>query len=70
MEFKLKYFSCIYIRTVAIDMRGYNLSERPIGTSNYKIANIVEDLRALIEHLSEYEVESAVCFMRYDEGIV
>lgn len=34
-------------------MRGYNLSERPEDVTNYKVNDIVEDLRALIEHLSE-----------------
>lgn len=40
------------IRTIALDMRGYNLSERPIGSENYKVSYIVEDIRALIEHSS------------------
>lgn len=35
-------------------MRGYNLSDRPTGADNYKISYMVDDLRALIEHLSEY----------------
>lgn len=39
---------------VAIDLRGYNLSERPEGLENYKLPEIVEDLRALIEHFSKY----------------
>lgn len=41
-------------RVVAIDLRGYNLSERPEGLENYKLPEIVEDLRALIEHFSKY----------------
>lgn len=45
-------FFCSLIRTIALDMRGYNLSERPTESSNYKISYMVEDLRALIEHLS------------------
>lgn len=41
-------------RVVAVDLRGYNLSERPEGLENYKLPEIVEDLRALIEHFSKY----------------
>lgn len=44
----------LYIRTIAFDMRGYNLSERPTGSDNYKISYLIEDLRALVEHLSMY----------------
>lgn len=41
-------------RVVAVDLRGYNLSERPEGLENYKLPELVEDLRALIEHFSKY----------------
>ncbi|XP_031616516.1 epoxide hydrolase 4-like [Contarinia nasturtii] len=37
---------------VAIDMRGYNLSERPSDQQNYEIQYMVDDLRALIEYLN------------------
>lgn len=51
-------FSTVYsIRTIALDMRGYNLSERPTGAENYKISYIVEDLRALIEHSSKQSIQ-------------
>lgn len=43
-----------HIRTIAVDMRGYNLSDQPAESDNYKISHMVEDLRALIEHLSKY----------------
>lgn len=39
------------LRTVAIDLRGFGLSDRPRGISNYKLSNMVEDLRAFLEHL-------------------
>lgn len=36
---------------VAPDMRGYNLSERPAAVEQYAITQLVEDVRALAEHL-------------------
>ena len=38
-------------RAVAPDMRGYNLSEKPVGVDAYQMQNLVEDVRALAEHL-------------------
>jgi len=36
---------------VAPDMRGYNLSSKPAEVDQYQVKNLVEDLRALAEHL-------------------
>jgi pimeloyl-ACP methyl ester carboxylesterase len=36
---------------VAPDMRGYNLSSKPAGVEQYRMPQLVEDLRALAEHL-------------------
>ena len=36
---------------VAPDMRGYNLSDKPSDVSQYQIKYLVEDIRALAEHL-------------------
>ena len=36
---------------VAPDMRGYNLSSKPDKVKDYKVEYIIEDLRALAEHL-------------------
>ncbi|MBI4635306.1 MAG: alpha/beta hydrolase [Candidatus Rokubacteria bacterium] len=36
---------------VAPDMRGYNLSSRPEGVAAYRVADLVEDVRALAAHL-------------------
>ena len=36
---------------VALDMRGYNLSDKPAGVDHYQIKFLCEDLRALAEHL-------------------
>jgi pimeloyl-ACP methyl ester carboxylesterase len=38
-------------QAIAPDMRGYNLSAKPAGTEKYHIKDLVEDLRALVEHL-------------------
>jgi pimeloyl-ACP methyl ester carboxylesterase len=38
-------------RAVAPDMRGYNLSDKPAGLDAYRMKQLVEDVRALAEHL-------------------
>ena len=38
-------------QAVALDMRGYNLSSKPAGLDQYKIDVLIEDMRALAEHL-------------------
>ena len=38
-------------RAVAPDMRGYNLSEKPADLESYQIRNLIQDVRALAEHL-------------------
>ena len=38
-------------RVVAPDMRGYNLSSKPVGLDHYQMKDLVEDVRALAEHL-------------------
>lgn len=35
---------------VAVDMRGYNWSDKPIKVSDYKIDNLVDDVLGLIRH--------------------
>ena len=36
---------------IAPDLRGYNLSDRPLGASNYRANLLVEDIAALIRKL-------------------
>ena len=38
-------------QAVALDMRGYNLSSKPKDVADYRAKHLIEDLRALIEHL-------------------
>jgi len=38
-------------QAVAPDMRGYNLSSKPADVDQYQVGYLVEDLRALAEHL-------------------
>lgn len=47
---QLKEFSRTH-RAVALDMRGYNLSDKPAGVENYRAKYLVEDLRQFIDHL-------------------
>lgn len=39
-----------HYQTVAIDQRGYNLSDKPKGIEQYKIQHLVEDVRAVIRN--------------------
>ena len=38
-------------QAVALDMRGYNLSSKPEDVEAYQVHHLIEDLRALAEHL-------------------
>jgi pimeloyl-ACP methyl ester carboxylesterase len=38
-------------QAVALDMRGYNLSSKPRNVEQYNVNELIEDLRALAEHL-------------------
>lgn len=38
-------------RAVALDMRGYNLSDKPADVKSYRVKHLVEDLHQLIDHL-------------------
>src|SRR5208282_14003 len=38
-------------QVVAIDQRGYNLSDKPVGVENYDIRLLVGDVAAVIKHL-------------------
>jgi pimeloyl-ACP methyl ester carboxylesterase len=40
-------------RVVAIDQRGYNLSDQPEGVENYDMSLLVSDVLAVIRHLGE-----------------
>jgi pimeloyl-ACP methyl ester carboxylesterase len=39
-------------QAIAPDMRGYNLSDKPTELDQYKMATLVEDIRAFADHLS------------------
>lgn len=43
-------------RTVAVDMRGFGFSEKPIGKKNYVMPNLIKDVKALVEYLSEWSI--------------
>ncbi len=40
-----------HYHAVALDMRGYNLSDKPADVKAYRTRHLVEDLRQLIDHL-------------------
>ena len=44
-----------HYHVVAPDLRGYNLSDKPARVSDYKISEIVQDVRALIGHFGKGE---------------
>jgi epoxide hydrolase 4 len=39
-------------QAIAPDLRGYNLSDKPANLDQYKMAVLVEDIRALADHFS------------------
>jgi pimeloyl-ACP methyl ester carboxylesterase len=39
-----------HFQVVAIDQRGYNLSDHPPGVKNYAMPKLVDDVKAVIEH--------------------
>ena len=47
-------FSCQLIRVVAVDMRGYGDSEKPLKANQYHLHIIVEDIRQLISKLGTF----------------
>ena len=49
---QLEEFSKDY-RVVAVDMRGYNLSDKPEGIDSYTMSTLVEDVKQLIEAFGE-----------------
>lgn len=46
-------------RVVALDMRGYNLSDKPVGVESYRVEALADDVARLILHLG-YERAAVV----------
>src|SRR5258708_40376906 len=42
-----------HYQTVAIDLRGYNLSDKPKGGENYAMLHLLQDVAAVIRHLGQ-----------------
>ena len=42
-------------QAIAPDLRGYNLSDKPGELDAYRMANLVEDIRALADHFSHHK---------------
>jgi epoxide hydrolase 4 len=45
-----------HFQVVAIDQRGYNLSDKPEGVENYKLEKLVGDVNAVVEHFKAPKV--------------
>jgi pimeloyl-ACP methyl ester carboxylesterase len=52
---QIAHFSQSY-RVVAPDLRGYNLSDKPVDVAHYRLPLIVEDIRALLDHLGQQPI--------------
>ena len=50
---QLQHFSKAGYRVVALDIRGYGESEKPVGLDKFHIMEFVNDIKALVEHLGE-----------------
>lgn len=48
------YFLNAFLRCVAIDMRGYNESDKPDGVSAYSMDNLTSDVKELIPFFGLY----------------
>ncbi|VDP11558.1 unnamed protein product [Heligmosomoides polygyrus] len=64
-RFQLKYFADKY-RCMAIDQRGYNLSDKPKNIEDYRIDLLVNDIKELIDTLGYRQVY----LMGHDWGAV
>ncbi len=42
-----------HFKVVAIDLRGYNKSDKPEGVENYVMPKLIDDVTAVIEHFGE-----------------
>jgi epoxide hydrolase 4 len=42
-----------HFKIVAIDQRGYNLSDQPEGVANYAMSKLVGDIKSVIEHFGQ-----------------
>ncbi|MEH6637302.1 MAG: alpha/beta hydrolase [Halioglobus sp.] len=45
-----------HFKVIAIDMRAYNLSDKPDGIDNYKMEHLLGDIRAVIRDVEEEKV--------------
>src|SRR5229473_8324417 len=42
-----------HFHVVAVDLRGYNLSDQPKGVENYALDKLVEDVVAVLKHFKQ-----------------
>ena len=68
-----------HFKVIAIDLRAYNLSDKPSGIGNYKMEHLLGDIRAVIKDVGEEKVTlvghdwgGAICWhfaMRHQEQV-
>lgn len=57
-----------HYRVVALDMRGYNLSDKPEGVAAYRARHLIEDLRQLIVQLTAGTGQTRCTLVAHDWG--
>lgn len=40
----------LHYQTIALDLRGYNLSDKPKGAENYQMVHLMRDVQAVVHH--------------------
>ena len=48
-----------FFRTVAIDMRGYGESDKPVGVSEYYIGKLILDVKETIEYFGNMSLNKS-----------
>ena len=51
----------VFFRTVAIDMRGYGESDKPVGVSEYYIGKLILDVKETIEYFGNMSLNKSLC---------
>lgn len=57
-----------HYHTVAVDMRGYNLSDKPEKVEDYAVPKIVEDIKQLLDHVNAANPKGKTVLVGHDWG--
>jgi pimeloyl-ACP methyl ester carboxylesterase len=55
-------------RVVAMDLRGFNRSGKPVGVDEYRIPKLCGDVRAIVEHFHRGAAEAKATLVGHDWG--